>query len=459
ERSSATPFAGGDGVGNESLPAAASRREELTDDEVAVVMKTALWVASNEDKLNALIHNSKDNAKLKFLNEPRSAAGQLFSQELDKLRTQRKVRDICGDDETATTMLGGAFPVTPATMDSAYQSSVVQSSRVFSREDMQKAGREAALLAMTQSRKTNASSGTFSTSGTVVPGNGQSTATVSSSTDAVKERRRNRWGPALTPAPLSGISGELLSAQLPSQSVTPPVVDARMAAQIREQKELQLIEQRIREAARLQSLMKSAQDEDGALDDPSSSYNQLRTLQGDLLNHYAELAARDDGSRDTVEDAEQSMGVIDGGSWEHRKRAKEMLATAVKNQELTLATRNKHHISQFLPQAEHDKFLQKKGPTSDFSDHKLTEDNIGFQILEKAGWNPGSGLGSEGTASTLEPVSVLGAAQRPDGAGVGTSSTHSAEDNDDEFDSYRKRMMLSYRFRPNPLNNPRRDYY
>lgn len=39
---------------------------------------------------------------------------------------------------------------------------------------------------------------------------------------------------------------------------------------------------------------------------------------------------------------------------------------------------------------------------------------------------------------------------------VGVSATHEVEEDDDMFDQYRKRMMLAYRFRPNPLNNPRR---
>ena len=42
---------------------------------------------------------------------------------------------------------------------------------------------------------------------------------------------------------------------------------------------------------------------------------------------------------------------------------------------------------------------------------------------------------------------------------VGVTATHEVEAGDDQFDQYRKRMMLAYRFRPNPLNNPRRDYY
>jgi splicing factor 4 len=42
---------------------------------------------------------------------------------------------------------------------------------------------------------------------------------------------------------------------------------------------------------------------------------------------------------------------------------------------------------------------------------------------------------------------------------VGLTATHEVQAGDDAFDQYRKRMQLAYRSRPNPLNNPRRDYY
>ena len=44
-------------------------------------------------------------------------------------------------------------------------------------------------------------------------------------------------------------------------------------------------------------------------------------------------------------------GVIEGGTWEHRKRAKEMLKTADTALEVTLASRGKHHVADFLPKA------------------------------------------------------------------------------------------------------------
>ena len=32
---------------------------------------------------------------------------------------------------------------------------------------------------------------------------------------------------------------------------------------------------------------------------------------------------------------------------------------------------------------------------SDYREHKLTEENVGFKMLKKAGWTEGSGLGSK----------------------------------------------------------------
>ena len=50
--------------------------------------------------------------------------------------------------------------------------------------------------------------------------------------------------------------------------------------------------------------------------------------------------------------------------------------------------------------------------------------------------------------STLNPRGK----QSSDKTGVGIKDKpHDLEQDDDEFDAYRKRMMLAYRFRPNPL--------
>lgn len=43
------------------------------------------------------------------------------------------------------------------------------------------------------------------------------------------------------------------------------------------------------------------------------------------------------------------------------------------------------------------------------------------------------------------------ATQRENNQGLGIASAETPEQDDNEYDAYRKRMMLAYRFRPNPL--------
>ncbi|XP_015512108.1 SURP and G-patch domain-containing protein 1 isoform X1 [Neodiprion lecontei] len=154
----------------------------------------------------------------------------------------------------------------------------------------------------------------------------------------------------------------------------------------------------------------------------------------------------------------------EGGTWEHKIRSAEMVATQMWAEELTAQAEGKHHIGDFLPPDELKRFMEqynavKQGKEPDLSDYKefkLKEDNIGFQMLQKLGWSEGQGLGSEGSGR-VDPVNK--ATNRLDSAGLGTERPDGISRDDDEFDAYRKRMMLAYRFRPNPLNNPRRPYY
>jgi splicing factor 4 len=135
-----------------------------------------------------------------------------------------------------------------------------------------------------------------------------------------------------------------------------------------------------------------------------------------------------------------------------------------KAKELTEMGKGKHHIGDFLPPEEVEKFVEtvvavKEDRDPDFSDykeHKLTEENIGFKMLQKAGWDEGAGLGSQQQGITT-PVNK--GKQSFDQSGLGVVKPAEVKKSDSEFDLYRKRMMLAYRFRPNPLNNPRRPYY
>ncbi|XP_065355204.1 putative mediator of RNA polymerase II transcription subunit 12 isoform X1 [Calliphora vicina] len=155
---------------------------------------------------------------------------------------------------------------------------------------------------------------------------------------------------------------------------------------------------------------------------------------------------------------------VDGGTWEHKLRLAEMEATRIWASALTKQSEGKHHIGDFLPPEELKKFMEqyeaKKSnrmpDLSDYKEYKLKEDNIGFQMLQKLGWKEGQGLGQDG-AGIVDPVNK--GPQREGNQGLGVQNSATPEECDNEYDAYRKRMMLAYRFRPNPLNNPRRAYY
>ncbi|XP_035489662.1 SURP and G-patch domain-containing protein 1 isoform X2 [Scophthalmus maximus] len=152
------------------------------------------------------------------------------------------------------------------------------------------------------------------------------------------------------------------------------------------------------------------------------------------------------------------------GTWEHRLRKMEMERTRDWAESLTEMGKGKHFIGDYLPPTELEKFMEtfkalKEGRDPDYSEYKefkLTVENLGFQMLMKMGWKEGEGLGSEGQGIKA-PVNKGNTAMN--GAGLGVDRPAMLTKNDDEYDAFRKRMMLAYRFRPNPLNNPRRPYY
>ncbi|XP_048351825.1 SURP and G-patch domain-containing protein 1 isoform X2 [Sphaerodactylus townsendi] len=152
------------------------------------------------------------------------------------------------------------------------------------------------------------------------------------------------------------------------------------------------------------------------------------------------------------------------GTWEHQLRRMEMDKTREWAEQLTQMGRGKHFIGDFLPPDELEKFMEtfkalKEGREPDYSEYKefkLTVENIGYQMLMKMGWKEGDGLGSDGQG-IKNPVNK--GVTAVDGAGFGIDRPADLSKEDDEYEAFRKRMMLAYRFRPNPLNNPRRPYY
>ncbi len=183
--------------------------------------------------------------------------------------------------------------------------------------------------------------------------------------------------------------------------------------------------------------------------------------------HYMQFD-HNDTRTDTTATAEANGGVIDGGTWEHRKRSREMLETAEANYKKTReALKNsggRSHIGSYIPKDVLSKFLAdaaKKSSSSGNSptfqvDNAVKKSNIGYQMLEKSGWQQGEGLGTGGAGRKAPIVPSVSGSDRK---GIGTKATYEVEAGDDEYDLFRKRMQLSYRYRPNPLNNPRRSYY
>ncbi|XP_059651826.1 SURP and G-patch domain-containing protein 1-like protein isoform X2 [Cornus florida] len=122
-----------------------------------------------------------------------------------------------------------------------------------------------------------------------------------------------------------------------------------------------------------------------------------------------------------------------------------------------------HHMGDYIPQEELEKFLAscndaaaQKAAKEAAEKAKIQADNVGHKLLSKMGWKEGEGLGSSrrGIADPIMAGNV-----KKDNLGVGAQQPGEVTPDDDIYEQYKKRMMLGYRYRPNPLNNPRKAYY
>ncbi|XP_019393876.1 PREDICTED: SURP and G-patch domain-containing protein 2 isoform X1 [Crocodylus porosus] len=87
---------------------------------------------------------------------------------------------------------------------------------------------------------------------------------------------------------------------------------------------------------------------------------------------------------------------------------------------------------------ENSSFTVPKPKDLEFSHKKLTNKNVGFQMLQKMGWQEGHGLGTRGKG-IKEPVKV-GTTSAGEGLGVAGE-----ENKEDTFDVFRQRMIQMYR--------------
>ncbi|XP_006617247.1 serine/arginine repetitive matrix protein 1 isoform X2 [Apis dorsata] len=292
-----------------------------------------------------------------------------------------------------------------------------------------------------------------------------------------KRKRRSRWGDPDNKVPISEINTITTHSKqqssgnfsqpgiaIPGQIGQPAVIIPPPKVQRTETKNPMLTKISRNDPA----LIQYARQTFGTLDlteeqwKKAEDHYKINLLYQNLLRKREEVRRLEAQGKHKYEyDSDEET---EGGTWEHKLRSAEMEATQMWAEELTAQAEGKHHIGDFLPPDELKKFMEqynavkqgKEPDLSDYKEYKLKEDNIGFQMLQKLGWSEGQGLGSEGNGR-IEPINK--ATNRFDSAGLGSERPDGVSRDDDEFDAYRKRMMLAYRFRPNPLNNPRRPYY
>jgi splicing factor 4 len=169
------------------------------------------------------------------------------------------------------------------------------------------------------------------------------------------------------------------------------------------------------------------------------------------MNAYMKLAAKRDKPEE--EEPDRSQPLLNDTVFERRK------VVAVYKDDGSRG----HHMQDFIPPEELAKFMSKCGDEaaalaakSMQERHALKDDNIGHQLLQKMGWREGQGIGVTQKGITA-PLAASGVKQ--DNLGLGAAPVHEVSQEDDAFEQYRKRMMLGYKHRPNPLGNPRKPYY
>ncbi|XP_039188932.1 SURP and G-patch domain-containing protein 1 [Crotalus tigris] len=369
------------------------------------------------------LKNHRDNQSFRFLYEPNSSGYKYYRQKLEEFRK-------------ANSNMEGMPPGSEANLKRKASSEGGASSSISSSSSS------------SSSSFSCSSSSSSSSSSTPVP-------TVSLpkqvATSSVKKKRKSRWGPEeekvdLPPPELAQQTQEL--------SPTPLSVQDLKGLGYEKGKPVGLVG--VTELSDAQKKQLKEQQEMQQMYDMIMKHKQAMQ---EMQIMWERTIKEHQSGYDSDEEIDNELG-----TWEHQLRRMEMDKTREWAEQLTQMGRGKHFIGDFLPPDELEKFMEtfkalKEGREPDYSEYKefkLTVENIGYQMLMKMGWKEGDGLGSDGQgikAPVNKGVTAV------DGAGFGIDRPADLSKNDDEYEAFRKRMMLAYRFRPNPLNNPRRPYY
>jgi len=425
----------GSNSGTRTAGLSAARKEEID--------KTAQWLNNNPENEAVILEKSKGNPKFAFLFNAASEEGRYYEEVQTQLKLQAEVKAVC---EGAGGQTAAAIPMQAQEVAMQGQPNQIAYGSFAPQAGSSAVGGGAAMsvgLAAAQAMAQALAGGAAA----AAPVPAAATPVV-----AADGTRKNRWGPPVQvalplpagPRPPSskpparpGVAGG--SGPVDHAAALPETMDEAALKQLRDQKQMQLLQQRALEAARAQASAGGGQSREERLhEERLREYEVFTKGQGEKGLGEVE--------KDTIEDAEYTGGVIDGGTWEHRKRAKEMLATADVALGLTLGAQGKgaHAAADYLPKEELDSFLGAAGkaggagektaplPTS-FDRNKLDGSNLGYQMLAKAGWHEGAGLGADATGM-VAPVSVKPAAMG-DAAGLGAGTEDETAGGDDEFDS------------------------
>mmetsp|Transcript_7402 Transcript_7402/g.27174 ORF Transcript_7402/g.27174 Transcript_7402/m.27174 type:complete len:170 (-) Transcript_7402:107-616(-) len=150
---------------------------------------------------------------------------------------------------------------------------------------------------------------------------------------------------------------------------------------------------------------------------------------------------------------------------ERAKRAREETDTQLSAEELKRKSKHAggtgHHMGDWIPKEELEKFMaQSRGQQAieefEAKHNRIDNSNVGHQMLAKMGWSEGQGLGA-GNRGMVTPIQAGEVKTQP--LGIGAAEVGEVKEDDDIYEQYKKRMMLGYKHRPNPLGNPRKAYY
>ncbi|KFP12829.1 SURP and G-patch domain-containing protein 1, partial [Egretta garzetta] len=381
---------------NQSSQASSSQKDDEETKNSAE--KLARFIADGGPEVEAIaLQNNRENHAFRFLYEPNSKGYKYYRQKLEEFR-KAKTSTVCA----------------PLPVESSLK---------------RKTSPEASPSPLTPPDQTATTTA--------------ATTTTAAATGTTKKKRKSRWGPEEDKV-------ELPLPQLVQQLDSPSPLSVQDLKGLGYEKGKPVGLVGVTELSEAQKKQLKEQQEMQQMYDMIMKHK--RAMQ-EMQMMWEKAIQQHQHGYDSDEEVDSELG-----TWEHQLRRMEMDKTREWAEQLTQMGRGKHFIGDFLPPDELEKFMEtfkalKEGREPDYSEYKefkLTVENIGYQMLMKMGWKEGEGLGSDGQG-IKNPVSNVPV--------FGFECPAELTKEDDEYEAFRKRMMLAYRFRPNPLNNPRRPYY